>query len=161
MKLYVAFLRVVGHSETGKIHKWTQRPFSLLVLQCNMIYMYTQTQSKRNTWVFISFQYGTCKSKFCFNQTIVFYILYQKIILCIAWLAICIVLKYLFENKFLTSCNVPHKWFVFLHRALLADWVSNIFPTSKCWYCSPYQNIRRLNLKTTANNLRADGSGKL
>ena len=36
------------------------------------------------------------------------------------------------KTSYLTPCNVPHGWFIFLHRALLADWVDNIFPTLKC-----------------------------
>ena len=38
------------------------------------------------------------------------------------------------KTSYLTPCNVPHGWFIFFHRALLADWVDNIFPTSKCRY---------------------------
>ena len=38
------------------------------------------------------------------------------------------------KASYLTPCNVPHEWFVFLHLALLADWVYYIFPTSRCRY---------------------------
>ena len=40
------------------------------------------------------------------------------------------------KTSYLTPCNVMHERSVFLHRALLADWVDNIFPTSKM--CSQY-----------------------
>ena len=49
------------------------------------------------------------------------------------------------KTSYLTPCNVPHEWFVFLHRAFLADWVDNIFPTSKCRYVfsiSKYSKIK-------------------
>ena len=33
------------------------------------------------------------------------------------------------KTSYLNPCNAPHEWFVFFHRAHLADWVDNIFPT--------------------------------
>ena len=39
-----------------------------------------------------------------------------------------------YKTIYLTLCNVPHEWFEFLHRVILADWVDQIFPTSKCRY---------------------------
>ena len=39
-----------------------------------------------------------------------------------------------YKTSYLTPCNIPHEWFEFLHRALLADWVDYIFPTSKFRY---------------------------
>ena len=38
------------------------------------------------------------------------------------------------KTSYPTPCNVPHEWFLFLHRALFADWGDYIFPTSKCRY---------------------------
>ena len=35
------------------------------------------------------------------------------------------------KTSYLTPCIVPHEWFVFMDRTLLADWVDYIFPTSK------------------------------
>ena len=49
------------------------------------------------------------------------------------------------KTSYLTPCYVPHVWFVFLHLAFLADWVDNIFPTSKCRYVfsiSKYSKIK-------------------
>ena len=41
----------------------------------------------------------------------------------------------------LTPCKVPHEWFLLLLRVLVADWLDNIFPTSKCRYI-PYGENR-------------------
>ena len=49
------------------------------------------------------------------------------------------------KTNYPTPCNVAHEWFVFLHRAISADWVDNIIPTSKCRYVvsiSKYSKIK-------------------
>ena len=53
--------------------------------------IYTRNQWKRNNCIFDIFPTWTCSSKFRFHQTTVLYIFYQKTILCIDWLSICIV----------------------------------------------------------------------
>ena len=53
------------------------------------------------------------------------------------------------KTSYLTPCNVPHEWFVFLLRVLLSDWVDYIFPTSKCRYVfsiSKYWKIKSLKM---------------
>ena len=65
------------------------------------------------------------------------------------------------KTSYLTPCNVPHEWFVFLNLALLADWVDYIFLTSKCRYVfsvSKYSIIKSLKV---VDNFRAGCSGKL
>ena len=64
------------------------------------------------------------------------------------------------KTSYLTPCNVPHEWFVFLLPALLADRVDYIFPTSKfryVFFISKYSKIKFLKI---VNNFRAGGSGK-
>ena len=57
--------------------------------------IYTRNQWKRNTFIFDIFPIWTCQSKFCFHQTTVLYIFYQKIILCIDWLSYWLIVKML------------------------------------------------------------------
>ena len=55
------------------------------------------------------------------------------------------------KTSYLTPYYVPHEWFVFLHRVLLAYWVDYIFPTSKCRHVfsiSKYSNIKSLKMWT-------------
>ena len=59
--------------------------------QIKCISFYTGNQWKRNTCIFDIFLTLTCLTKFCFHQTTVLYIFYQKIILYIDWLSKCIV----------------------------------------------------------------------
>ena len=66
------------------------------------------------------------------------------------------------KTSYLTHCNVPHEWIVFLHCDLLAYCVNYNFPTSNCRYVfsiSKYSKIK--SLKKNVNNSRAGCSGKL
>ena len=85
--------------------------------------IYTQNQWKRNTCtcIFHIFPTWTCQSKVCFHQTITFYIFYQKIVLCIDWLPIWIVLIW-------TLCK---------DQKSLARMVSDSYQTSYVWLVSP------------------------
>ena len=63
------------------------------------------------------------------------------------------------ETNNLIPCNVPHEWFVLLHCVLSADWVDNIFPTSKFRYVFSISNYSKIKSLKIANNFRAGGSG--
>ena len=65
------------------------------------------------------------------------------------------------KTSYLTPCNVPHEWFVYLHLAVLADWVDYIFPTSKCRYVFSISKNSKIKSLKLVNNFRAGGSGKL
>ena len=64
------------------------------------------------------------------------------------------------KTCYLTPCNVPHEWFVFLRRVLLADWVDYIFPTSKFRYVFFISKYSKIKYFKNVNNFRAGGSGK-
>ena len=124
---------------------------------------YTRNQWKRNTCIFDIYLTWTCASTFCFHQTTVLYIFYQKIIdffvlidcQCALFKSTCS------KTSYLTPCNVLHEWFVFLHLALLADWVDYILPTSKCRYVFSVSKYSKIKFYKIVNNFRAGGSGKL
>ena len=65
------------------------------------------------------------------------------------------------KTSYLTLCNVPHEWLVISHRALKADWVVNIFPTSKFRYVLSISKYSKTKSFKIANNFRVGGSGKL
>ena len=99
------------------------------------IYILKINENAMFTCIFDIFPTWTCQSKFCFHQTIILYIFYQKIILHILIYCQYALFKSTWsKTSYLTPYNVLHEWFVLLHRALLAYWVDNIFPTSKCGY---------------------------
>ena len=106
-----------------------------------IIKSYTQNQWKRNTCISNSFKYWLVNQNFVFIRQLYFTYSIKRLFFV---LNDC---QYtLFKSTFSkTSYLVSNDWFVFLHRALLAEWVDNIFLTSK--YRFPYQNIGRLNLK--------------
>ena len=110
--------------------------------------MYTRNQWKRNTWIFDIILTFTCPSKFCFHRTTVLDIFYQKIILCIDWLSICIVLKYLFKNKLSDSLQCS-AWVICIFASCSLSWLRGLhFPNIKMLICSLHIEIfRSLNLK--------------
>ena len=72
----------------GSVFCWATNfdfPFSVSLTK------YTQNQWKRHNCIFDIFPTSTWHSKFCFHQTIVLYIFYQNIMICVDWLSICIV----------------------------------------------------------------------
>ena len=123
--------------------------------------IYTRNQWKRNTFIFDIFPTWTCSSKFCFHQTTVLYIIYQKTFFvlidcqCALFKSIC------WKTSYLTPCNVPHEWFVFFNLALLADWVDYIFPTSKCRYVLSISKCSKIKFLKIVKIFKAGGSGKL
>ena len=48
----------------------------------------------------------------------------------------------------------------FLYRALVADWVDYIFPTSKCRYVFSISKYSKIKSYKIVKNFRAGGSGK-
>ena len=61
--------------------------------------LYTLNQLKCNTYIFRYISNMDLSIKICFRQTIVFFIFYRKIVLCIDWFSMCIFKKCLFENN--------------------------------------------------------------
>ena len=100
----------------------------------------------------------TCQSKFCFHQTTVLYIYYQKIIFVSIDCQSTLFKSTCSKTSYLTPCNVPDEWFVFLHLVLLADWVDYIFPTSKCWYVFSISKYSKIKSFKNVKIFRAGGS---
>ena len=66
-----------------------------------------------------------------------------------------------YKTSYKTPCNVPHEWFEILNRVVFADWVDNIFPTSKCRYVFFISKYLKIKSGKILKNFRAGGSGKL
>ena len=68
-------------------------------IDSSLKYLYTRNQWKRNTCIFHIFPTWTCQSKFCFNQTFVLYIFFEKVNSLYCLIVNMNFCKYLFENK--------------------------------------------------------------
>ena len=79
------------------------------------------------------------------SDNCILHILLKKYSLCLLVVNVHCLKVFYSKTGYMTLLNVPHEWFVFFHRALLADWVTNIFPRSKCRYAlsiSTYSKIK-------------------
>ena len=108
----------------------------------------------------ISFQHGLVDRNFVFIRQLYFTYSIKRSVFVLIDCQHSLFKSTCSKTSYLTPCNVPHEWFVFLHRALLADRVDYIFPTSKfrCVFSiSKHSKIKSLKI---VNNFRAGGSGK-
>ena len=109
----------------------------------------------------ISFLYGLVNQSFVFIKQLYFTYSIKRLLFALIDCQYALFKIACSKTSNPTPCNVAHEWFVFLHRALLADWVDYSFPTSKCRYVvsiSKYSKIKSLKI---VNNFRAGGSGKI
>ena len=116
------------HAKDNHIH--------LIKTKCNIIHstcilIYSKSMKKQHLFIrYLSDMDLPIKISFSSDNCT----LHQQFILCVHWLSICIVYKYLLENT-LSDSVLCSEWMIFIfNRALLADLVHNIFPTSKFRY---------------------------
>ena len=117
---------------------------------CICLYIYHILKINENaTLVFsIAFQHGLANQNFIFIKQFYFTYSIKNLFFVFIDCQYALFTSICWKTSCLTPCNVPHQWKLFSIRALLADLVDNIFPTSKFLdMCSPYQNIPRLNLE--------------
>ena len=109
----------------------------------------------------ISFQHGLVNHNFVFSRQLYVTFSIKRLLFVLIDFQYALFKRTCLKTSYLTPCNVPHEWLVFLHRNLLADSVDNIFPTSKCRYVFSIWKYSKIKSYKIANNFRAGGSGKL
>ena len=95
----------------------------------------------------ISFLHGLVNQSFVYIKKLYFTYSFKRLLFALIDCQYALFKISCSKTSYPTPCNVAHEWFVFLHRALLADWVDYIFPTSKCRYVvslSIYSKIKSL-----------------
>ena len=86
--------------------------------------LYILEINENATLVFsISFQHGLVHTNFAFIRQLYFTYSINRSFFVLTDCQIVLFKSTCSKTRYLTPCNVPHEWFVFLHRALLADLV--------------------------------------
>ena len=122
---------------------------------------YIYSKSLKTQHFLIFFQHGHGNQNFVFIIQINFESSIKRHFFALIYCKYALYKSTCLKTSYLTLCKVLLEWFVFFHSALLADWVDNIFPTSKCRYVFSISKYLKIKSLKVAINLRAGGSGRL
>ena len=142
-------------------------PSSVILSQTNSGLRQSILKINENVTLGISISF---QSKFCFHFISILHILFKDFFESIycqyaSFKSTCS------KAGYVTPCKVPHEWFEFLYRVLIAYWRNYFFPNVKMLLllsqvaikiCVLHIKIKRLKIQILkiANNVRAGGSGK-
>ena len=87
----------------------------------------------------IFFQHGLVNQNFVFTRQLFFTYSIKRVFSVLIDCQCALFKSSYSKTSYPTLCHVPHDWFVFLHRVLLADWVDNISQHENIDISSPYQ----------------------
>ena len=117
--------------------------YILMLISCLGASSYIPKINEKATVIFsISYQHGHIKKLFSPDNGTLHSLSKVVVLICCQY---ALFKSTCSKTSYLTLCDVPHEWFVFLHRALWADWVDNILPTSKCRYVFSTSKYSKIN----------------